>query len=137
MVIQFVAYLIELGYFKREIFVFLVVGHTKNATDRLRNALKEIYWCDNIGTMKKLYEKLNTSAKVTVYETDESQFFDWGEYLDLFYRELSGLVKQNHVFYESSNMPERKQTSHGYPVFRHSNLHACLLQWNQTNILWT
>jgi len=49
--------------------------------------------------MEKLYEKLNSSAKVTVYKTDESQFLEWGGFLDSFYRELSGLVvKQNHIF---------------------------------------
>ena len=98
MVIRLVAFLVELGYFKRVSFIFLVVGHTKNAADRLFNALKEVYRRDNIGTMEKLYEKLNSSAKVPVYKTDESQFLEWGGFLDLFYRELAGLVKQNHIF---------------------------------------
>jgi hypothetical protein len=79
-------------------FIFLVMGHTKNAADRLFNALKEVYQRDNIRTMEKLYKKLNTSSKVTVYKTDESQFVGWGAFLDLFYRELTGLVKQNHIF---------------------------------------
>ena len=35
---------------------------------------------------------------VTVYKTDESQFLEWGGFFDLFYRELAGLVKQNHIF---------------------------------------
>ena len=35
MVIRLVPYLIELGYFKKVNFIFLVVGHTKNAADRL------------------------------------------------------------------------------------------------------
>ena len=48
--------------------------------------------------MEKLYETLNRPPKVTVYKTDESQFFEWGAFLDLFYRELAGLVKQNHIF---------------------------------------
>ena len=53
-------------------FIFLVVEHTENAADRLFNTLKKIYRRDNIGTMEKLYDKLNSSAKVTVHKTDES-----------------------------------------------------------------
>ena len=43
-VLALVPFLIEMGYFKKVSFIFLVVGHTKNATDRLCfAALKELY----------------------------------------------------------------------------------------------
>ena len=47
--------------------------------------------------MTQLYKTLNGSAKVTVYETKESDFLDWG-ISKLIYRELAGLVKQNYIF---------------------------------------
>ena len=98
MVIRLVPLLVEMGYFERVNFIFLVVGHTKNAADRLFNALKELYRCHNIGTMEKLYPILNNSKKVTVVPAKEEDFFDYGEFLDLFYRDLTGFVKKNHIF---------------------------------------
>ena len=97
-VLALVPFLVEMGYFKKVSFVFLVVGHTKIAADRLFNALKELYRKENIGIMTKLYKTLNASSKVTVHQTNESDFQDWGGFLNLFYRELSGLIKQNHIF---------------------------------------
>jgi hypothetical protein len=44
----------EMRYFKRVSFVFLIVGHTKNACDRLFNSLKHKYCKKNIFTMDEL-----------------------------------------------------------------------------------
>ena len=97
-VISLVAYLVELGYFKEVNFIFLVVGHTKNAADRLFNALKELYRMQNIGTMAKLLEILNQSNKVTVHNTDETDFLQYTNFLSQFYRKISGIIKVNHIF---------------------------------------
>ena len=97
-VLRLVPYLVECGYFKEVNFIFLVVGHTKNAADHLFNCLKELYRKKNIGTMAKLYNILDTSPKVTVYPTMEDDFHQYGNFLEGYYRDLAGLVKQNHIF---------------------------------------
>ena len=106
-VLRLVPYLVECGYFKEVNFIFLVVGHTKNAADHLFNCLKELYRKKNIGTMGKLYEILNTSSKVTVYETVKEDFHQYGEFLGNYYRELSGIIKQNHIF--SCNIDDARE----------------------------
>ena len=98
MVLRLVPFLVEMGFFARVNFIFLVVGHTKNSADRLFNALKEVYRGSNIGTMEKLYPILNSSKKVTVVPAQSQDFFDYDAFFDLFYRELTGLVKKNHIF---------------------------------------
>ena len=98
MVLRLVPYLVEMGYFKKVNFIFLVVGHTKNAADRLFNALKQIYRQTNIGTMEKLYRILDQSKKVTVHRTTEENFLDIDAFLGLFYSDLAGLIKSNHIF---------------------------------------
>ena len=42
-IIKMLCYLVEMGYFKQVNFIFLLVGHTKNAADRLFNILKYSY----------------------------------------------------------------------------------------------
>jgi hypothetical protein len=42
-VLRLAAWLMAMGYFKEVNFIFLVVGHTKNAADRLLNSLKNKY----------------------------------------------------------------------------------------------
>ena len=50
-------------------FMFLVVGHAKNAADRLFNSLKNEYRKQNIFTMEDLIDRLNQSDLVTVIPT--------------------------------------------------------------------
>ena len=57
--------------------------------------------------MGKLYEILNTSSKVTVYETVKEDFHQYGEFLGNYYRELSGIIKQNHIF--SCNIDDARE----------------------------
>ena len=47
-ILKLILYLTECAYFKQVNFVFLIVGHTKNAADRLFNALKMKYREHNI-----------------------------------------------------------------------------------------
>ena len=53
-VLKLLIFLVEMRYFKRVNFYFLVVGHTKNAADHLFNALKFLYRKDNIYTFPEL-----------------------------------------------------------------------------------
>ena len=78
----------RMGYFKQVNFVFLIVGHTKNAADRLFNCLKVQYHRQNIYTMDQLLNVLDDSPKVTVHQATASDFFDWDSYLHLFYSDF-------------------------------------------------
>ena len=53
-VLKMFVFLTEVGYFKQVNFIFLMVGHTKNAADHLFNALKVEYRKKNLFTMKAL-----------------------------------------------------------------------------------
>ena len=119
-VLRLVPYLVECGYFKKVNFIFLVVGHTKNAADRLFNALKDKYHSANIGTMDKLYRILDTSSKVTVYKTGEEDFHLYGDFLDGYYRNLEGLVKQNHIF--SCNIANAREGNKFSMTIKENNL---------------
>ncbi len=88
----------EMRYFKRVSFVFLIVGHTKNVCHRLFNSLKHEYRKKNIFTMDKSIVALDVSAKITVNTTVASDFLDYNGAFKALYKNLSGLVKNNHIF---------------------------------------
>lgn len=54
-VLCLVPWLTKMGYFKQMKFVFLIVGHTKNAADCLFNTLKLGYRKSNIFTLPELF----------------------------------------------------------------------------------
>ena len=97
-VLRLVPFLVEMGFFKAVNFVFLVVGHTKNAADRLFNSLKKIYRHDNLYTMQQLIKALNTSKRVTVTESKEEDFLDYDTFFNLFYKKFEKKITQNNIF---------------------------------------
>jgi len=97
--LKLLVYLVECGYFKDVWFVFLIVGHTKNAADRLFNLLKIRYRQKNIYTMPVLLEQLGDSDFVTIDPSAEPDFNDWDSFLNNFYATFSGKVKKNHIFH--------------------------------------
>ena len=74
--LKLAAWLKAMGYFCTVTFTFLIVGHTKNAADRLFNFLKHEYRKRNIFTMEDLVFQLNVSASVTVIPTWHDDFSD-------------------------------------------------------------
>jgi len=64
-VLKLAEWLMAMGYFKSVHFIFLVVGHTKNAADRLFNSLKHEYRKQNLFTFDELARALDQSATVT------------------------------------------------------------------------
>jgi len=76
-VLKLAMWLKEMRYFKRVSFVFLIVGHAKNACDRLFNSLKHEYHKKNIFTMDELIVVLGVLAKITVVPTVASDFLDY------------------------------------------------------------
>jgi hypothetical protein len=70
-VLLMVPYLVEMGYFKSVNFIFIVVGHTKNAGDRLFNLLKMIYRRSNVQTFGSLLGVCGKSPHVTPTRCDK------------------------------------------------------------------
>jgi hypothetical protein len=110
--------------YKKANFVFLVVGHTKNAADSLFNSLKHEYHKRNLFTMQDLLETLNVFDSVVV-PTIPEDFLGFDVLTDDVYCDLSGMVKQNHMFschdngtnaiiiqIQESNLDEHKDVNH-------------------------
>ena len=97
-VLKMVTFLCEILYFKKVQFLFLVVGHTKNAADRLFNMLKRFYRLENLFTMAQLFRALAASDSITIHPSTAEDFFDYDAFLSLFYSDLKGKIKQNHIF---------------------------------------
>jgi hypothetical protein len=96
-VLWLVPYLVEMGYFRSVNFIFLVVGHTKNAADRRFNNLKMVFRKSNVTSFQKLVDVCNSSEFVTVWEVNDGDFRDYHSYLGLFYADYKS-VKPNHIF---------------------------------------
>jgi hypothetical protein len=96
-VLWLVPYLIEMGYFHTVNFIFLVVGHTKNAADRRFNNLKMIYRKSNVYTFNQLLEVCGKSAHVTVVPVVDGDFKDYDYFFDLFYGKIAAITK-SHIF---------------------------------------
>jgi hypothetical protein len=60
-VLKLMVWLTEMGYFKEVNFIFLIVGHTKNAADRIFNLVKLQYRKRNLYTFGQLTEAVGTS----------------------------------------------------------------------------
>ena len=75
-VLKLLLWLAEMKYLKKVNFIFLIVGHIKNAADRLFNALKINYHQQNIYTVKQLFEVLSRSNYVTIVPTEDEDFKD-------------------------------------------------------------
>jgi hypothetical protein len=85
-------------YFKEIQFIFLVVGHTKNAADRLFNLLKQEYWKQNLFTFDELVRTLAKLSLLTIHPTVAKDFLNYSKLLDSLYWPLSGNIKTNHIF---------------------------------------
>ena len=97
-VLRLAAWLKQMGYFKKVKFVFLIVGHTKNAADRLFNSLKHEYHKENIFTMQALFDCLSVSDSVMVVSSVAKDFLDYDALFDDIYCPHTGKVKQNRIF---------------------------------------
>jgi hypothetical protein len=96
-VLWLVPYLVEMGYFHTVNFIFLVVGHTKNAADRRFNNLKMIYRKSNVYTFNQLLQVCGGSPHVTVVPVVDGDFKDYDYFFDLFYGRIAAVTK-SHIF---------------------------------------
>jgi hypothetical protein len=97
-VLRLVAWLAQLGHCHKVNFIFLIVGHTKNAADCLFNSLKQEYRKKNLYTFNQLVEALSVSHTITVHPTMAEDFLDYAKLFDFFYQKLAGQIQQNHIF---------------------------------------
>jgi hypothetical protein len=96
-VLLLVPYLVEMGYFKSVNFIFLVVGHTKNAADRLFNLLKMIYRRSNVQTFGSLLGVCGKSPHVTPIAVVDGDFQDYSIFLLEFYNTIKD-IREQHIF---------------------------------------
>ena len=95
-----------MGYFKKVDFIFLIVGHTKNAAFSLFNSLiKYKYRKKNLFTMERLFDWLGISECETVVSTLPEDFLDYNRLFTNVYCNLAGKVKKNHIFSVSGDGP--------------------------------
>ena len=73
-VLKLLVWLTEMRYFKKVNFVFLIVGHTKNAADRIFNLIKVEYPLNNLSTMAQLVRALGKSRHVTIHTSETTDF---------------------------------------------------------------
>jgi hypothetical protein len=76
-VLKLPAWLMAMGYFKEICFIFLVVGHTKNAAYRLFNLPKKEYWKQNLFTFDELVRTLDKSLSLTIHPTMAKDFLNY------------------------------------------------------------
>ena len=104
MVLRLAPYLVEMNFCKKMKFCFLVRGHTKNACDRMFNILKQHARRSNVYTLQCLLDAFNKSKDVTAIQASRDDFFNWDDFLDMFYKRFTtGSVLRGHIF--ESEMP--------------------------------
>jgi len=123
-VIKLAAWLKAMGYFKKVEFMFLIVGHTKNAADSLFNSLKHEYRKKNLFTMQALFDCLGVSECVTVVPTLPEDFLDYDRLLNGIYRDIAGMILLNHIFTVSGDDPLpvmelRESNLSEHPISKH------------------
>ena len=97
-VLRFLMWLVEVGYFPKIRLIFLVKGHTKNSCDRLFNLLKINYHRLNIYTYDQLVNVINKNEFITAHKMKSSDMFDFLSWQDVFYRTPDGEFKRTHIF---------------------------------------
>jgi hypothetical protein len=90
-VLWLVPYLVEAGYFKTVNFIFLVVGHTKNACDRRFNNVKQVYNKSNVYSFDMCVEIADKSKHVTLLPVQDGEFRDYQTWLGDYYRQLASV----------------------------------------------
>ena len=88
-VMKLAVWLMAMNYFKEVNFIFLIVGHTKNAADCLFNSLKTEYSLQNLITFQDVLEALNSLPMVTVHPASLEDFLDYHKLMNYLYRPLA------------------------------------------------
>lgn len=100
-VLWLVPYLVELKYFKRVNFIFLIVGHTKNACDRRFNNVKKQYHKSNVYTFDMCVELCNQSEHVDIWKVEDGDFLNYKDFFLPLYKKLASVkvkITENQIF---------------------------------------
>ncbi len=97
-VLKLVPYLIDMGYFKKVNFIFLVLGHTKILLIATLIPSKKEYILRNIFITQELIDTKFFSENVTFHPEIESDFLDLNGYLNKFYSSMTGKIRKNLIF---------------------------------------
>jgi hypothetical protein len=128
-VLQFVAYLAEIKFFRNVEFVFYVRGHTKNTCDQLFNEMKICFHKDQVHSYRVALGVLNSQPNVTMTDATEDMFNDYGKMIDTFYCNFeAGTIRINHIF----KMDMKEETSFEIQCSTHDGL---FVVW-QTMLKW-
>jgi hypothetical protein len=87
-----------MGYFKEVNFIFLVVGRTKNAADRLFNSLKHEYCMQNLFTFQDLVRTLNRLTSVTIHPAMPDDSLNYDKLLNGLFWTLAAIIKKKCIF---------------------------------------
>ena len=129
MVIRFDCYLVEIVIYCDVELVFLIIGHTQNACDRLFTRLKRHFHQQNIYTFNLLISTLDDSGlKVICIPSDHRVFFNWDKFLNCFTK-LSQLEKYQLII--NSNFQIPIQVSWLLDVCIHPLIVLVRILWNQ------
>ena len=105
MVLRLAPLLVEMGFFKKVSFVFLIRGHTKNICDRYFALMKKFFHKSQVYTYPDLIEILNKQEHVTVLPMETDVFKDMDKFLNKHFRHLpSGSVTINQIFSSSHEL---------------------------------
>ena len=93
-VLRMAVWMMAMNYFKEVNFIFLVVGNTKNAADRLFKSLKDGYRRQNLFTFQDLVETLNKPLVVTVHPASLEDFLDYKKLMSSLFWTIAGNIKK-------------------------------------------
>jgi hypothetical protein len=98
-VLRVATWLVTMGHFKEINFIFLVVDHTKNVTDRLFISLKHEYRKQNpLFTFQDLVQTLKELTSVTIHPAMLEDFLNYDKLLSGLFWMLAENIQKNHIF---------------------------------------
>jgi hypothetical protein len=111
---RLVPLLVKMDFFRKVNFIFLVVGHTKNACDCLFNLLKLNLRKKDVFTFQEVLKNMNMHESCTAIPVKSGNFRDIKGFFDGFYHKYSAVLK-HHIF-------TCEKDSEGRVTVRESNL---------------
>jgi hypothetical protein len=98
-VLRLAAYFAEMKFFCSVEVIFNVIGHTKNACDRLFNQMNIRFHKDQVHSYRVALDVLNSQPNVTMIDATEEIFKDYGKMLDRLYCSFEpATIRVNYIF---------------------------------------
>jgi hypothetical protein len=96
-VLRLVPFLVEMDYFQRVNFIFLVVGHAKNVCDHLFNILKLNLRKKDVVTFDDFLKNMNLHESCTAIPAESGDFRDINGFFNAYYHRYNAVLK-HHIF---------------------------------------